>query len=338
MNNSVTNDLQIIDFIEGSSVLVVIVSYKTGELVIDTLKSLVPELSTQPKMRAIVVDNTCGKDAEITQRAINENGWKTWVKIQKSPKNGGFSFGNNLAIRCALKTKVTPKYIWLLNPDTQIYPEAGTSLIEFLNENKSVGIVGSSLFHADGTEWSEAFRFPSILSEIENSINLGPVSRLLEKHTVAYKMGNHPCQVGWVSGASLMIRTEVFNATNIFDEEYFLYYEETDFCLSALKKGWPTWYVPSSKVMHISGQSTGVTGVAGSPKRLPQYMFDSRSRYFRKNHGILYATVADAARVMGLICYKIIRLVRGRPNEHHQYLLLDTLRNSTLIRYLRRKV
>lgn len=67
-------------------------------------------------------------------------------------------------------------------------------------------------------------------------------------------------------------------------EEYFLYYEETDFCLQAKRAGWSCWRVPESRVMHMAGQSTGVT-TPGARKRLPQYWFESRRRYFIKNHG-----------------------------------------------------
>ncbi|PCJ49788.1 MAG: glycosyl transferase family 2 [Gammaproteobacteria bacterium] len=338
MEKPITNDQHITDFVEGCSLLVVIVSYQTGELVINTLKSLIVELSEHPLMRVIVVDNTCGKDAEIIEKAIKDNDWQDWVKIQISPHNGGFSFGNNLAIRNALKTTDSARYIWILNPDTEIYQGAGSALVKFLQENKKVGITGSCLFHGDGTEWGEAFRFPTILSEIEHALQFGPFSRLLKNYTIAKKMGDQPCQVDWVSGASMMIRRDILDAENLFDEDYFLYYEETDFCLNAFLKGWNTWYVPSSKVMHISGQSTGATGTGYLSKRLPQYMFDSRNHYFTKNHGFLYATIADIAKIGSLICNKVIRLFRGKPNKHHPYLLRDSILNFTLIKYIIRVI
>jgi N-acetylglucosaminyl-diphospho-decaprenol L-rhamnosyltransferase len=336
MNSPINNDQEITAFIEGCSVLVVIVSYRTGELVIDTLKSLTVELSEQPQMRVVVVDNTCGSDSKIIETAINDNKWQNWVKVKVSPKNGGFSYGNNLAIGPALKAKSSPDYIWLLNPDTQISPGAGLSLFNFLDKNEKVGIAGSCLINHDGAEWGVAFRFPTIISEIEQALQFGPFSRLVKNYVVAQKMGNDPCQVGWLPGASMMIRSKVFNKTGLFDEDYFLYYEETDFCLNAKSKGWTSWYIPSSKVMHIAGQSTGATGENATSKRLPQYMFDSRCHYFTKNHGFLYAIVADIARVCGLLCNKVINVFRGKPNTHNPKLLRDSILNFSIFKYLRR--
>lgn len=335
MNKPIENDIDITEFIEGSSILVVIISYRTGELVIDTLKSLTSELTEHPQMRVVVVDNTCGEDTPVIESAISENNWESWVKVKVSPSNGGFSYGNNLAIRAALNAKESPDYVWLLNPDTQIYPGAGTSLAQFLDDHSDVGIAGSCLINDDGTEWGIAFQFPTIFSEMENALQFGPFSRLVKKHIVAQKMGSEPCQVGWLSGASMMIRFDVFTTAGLFDEDYFLYYEETDFCLNAKLSGWSSWYVPSSKVMHISGQSTGATGAGRLSRRLPKYMFESRSHYFSKNHGFLYATVTDLAKIAGLAFNKIIKFVQRKPAEHHPHILRDTLINFTPIKYVR---
>ena len=77
----------------------------------------------------------------------------------------------------------------------------------------------------------------------------------------------------------------LFSAIGGLDENYFLYFEETDFCLRARKAGFATWYVPQSRVMHIAGQSTKVTEVSDTPKRLPGYWFESRRRYYAVTFG-----------------------------------------------------
>lgn len=130
-----------------------------------------------------------------------------------------------------------------------------------------------------------------------------------------------------------MIRRPVFESIGLMDEEYFLYYEETDFCLQAKRAGWSCWYVPDSKVMHIAGQSTGVTDREGPPKRRPQYVFDSRRRYFVKNHGWLYAALADLAWSIGFGLWRLRRLVQRKPDTDPPYLLVDSLRNSVFLRF-----
>ena len=153
MDITVSSEAEIAEFIEGSSVLVVIVSYKSGELVVNAIESLKSELVNLPNMKVVVVDNTSGNDKPVIESAINTNNWQSWVTVVASPSNGGFSFGNNIAIRPALSADQPPEYIWLLNPDTQIYPEAGLELVKFLNNNTNVGIAGSCLFNDDGNEW-----------------------------------------------------------------------------------------------------------------------------------------------------------------------------------------
>ena len=111
-------------------------------------------------------------------------------------------------------------------------------------------------------------------------------------------MSQVPQSIDWVPGASMMIRRTVVDSIGGFDENYFLYFEETDFCFRAKKAGFSTWYVPQSRVMHIAGQSTKLTERNAAPKRLPAYWFESRRRYFAAAHGIRYAMATDAVALL----------------------------------------
>jgi N-acetylglucosaminyl-diphospho-decaprenol L-rhamnosyltransferase len=313
---------------ERNLLLVVIVNYRTPQLTIDCLRSLSDEVRSVPGIRVAVVDNHSGDDSvKKISTAIATEGWE-WASFIPSDYNGGYAYGNNLAIRPALQQSSPPDYFLLLNPDAQVRPGALKALINFAEQNPMVGIMGSGLENPDGSPWSIAFRFPSILSELEQGMRLGIVSKLLSRWVVAQQMGDHPQQVDWLPGASMMIRRQVFEAIGLLDESYFLYYEETDFCLQAKRAGWTCWYVPESKVMHIAGQSTGVTDRQATPKRLPQYVFDSRRRYFVKNHGVLYAALTDLARLVGLCTWSIRRTIQRKPDTNPPYFLRDSLRNS----------
>ena len=101
--------------------------------------------------------------------------------------------------------------------------------------------------------------------------------------------------VDWLAGASLMIRRQVLDEIGLFDERYFLYFEETDLCLRAQRAGWTARYVKESRIMHIGSVSSGMK----TWKRMPGYWFDSRLRYFTKNHGAFYAAVATISFVAG---------------------------------------
>jgi hypothetical protein len=310
------------------SIAVVIVNYRTPALVVDCLRSLAGERATEPELRAIVVDNASGDDSvAIVTDAARDAGWD-WVQVKPLDRNGGFSFGNNAAIRELLKSAQPPDYIWLLNPDTIVRPGAASALVDFLEHRPDVGIAGGRLEFPDGAPQTGAFRFPSLLSELEDTIRIGLVSRTLARFRVPIVPRNvdHPCD--WVSGASMMVRREVFEIVGLMDEGYFLYFEETDYCRRTKSAGWSIWHVPSSRVVHFEGQSTGVTGANLALKRRPQYWFDSRARYFRKHYPGGYAFLMDVVWIVGFGLWRVQRALRGKPDTDPPGLWWDFVRHA----------
>jgi N-acetylglucosaminyl-diphospho-decaprenol L-rhamnosyltransferase len=134
----------------------------------------------------------------------------------------------------------------------------------------------------------------------------------------------------WISGASMMIRPAVFAAIECLDENFFLYFEETEFCHRARQAGFATWYVPKSRVMHMIGKSTNVNENTRFRQRLPGYWFDSRMRYYATTRGVgsaaLIDVVAIAASLVGLVKRTLLR----RPSTPHY--IRDLLAHSTLWR------
>lgn len=317
------------------NVSIVIVSFRSAGLTIDCLHSVEKERAMPgASIRAIVVDNASG-DFPVLARAVEDNGWGSWVTVILAPFNGGFAYGNNLGMRLVME-RHPPDYFLLLNPDTQVRPGAIGTLADFLESHPQVGIAGSSFENPDGSEWPIAFRFPTLASELCAALDIGPVTRMLGRWAVARQMSPMAQPVDWICGASMMIRPEVLRAIGGFDESYFLYFEETDFCLRARQAGFPTWYVPASRVMHVAGQSTGVTVRNARPRRLPQYWFESRRRYYAMAYGIGSAIRID---LLVLIAYPIgwiKRLALGRFQNSVPHYWRDLLRDSVLWRRNRR--
>ena len=313
--------------------LVVIVNYRTPSLTIDSLRSLVSEVQALPCTRVVVTDNNSGDGSvEKIGAAIETEGWGEWASLMPLELNGGFAYGNNAAIRPALHSTNPPPYILLLNPDTIVRPRALQVLVDFMNKHPDVGIAGSRLEDPDETPQRSAFRFHTAFSELDFGLRLGIVSKLLSKWVVAPPVSDETYQTDWVAGASMIIRREVFEAAGLMDEDYFMYYEEMDFCLQAKKAGWSCWYVPESRVVHLVGQSSGVTDTKRPPKRLPQYLFDSRRRYFIKNYGWLYAALADHAWASGFALWRLRRVIQRKPDNDPPKVFGDFLRNSVLFR------
>lgn len=302
--------------------LVVIVNYKSAQLTIDCLRSLEPELANRRGARVVVVENASG-DAEALAAAIRDHAWGEWVTLQVADKNGGFAYGNNLAIRPALASSTPPDYIWLLNPDTLVRPGVLASLLAFLESHPEAGIAASRLEDREGEPERSAFRFPSVLGELENGVRLKLASKLLARWIVSPPAPLKPAQCDWASGASLLVRRAVFEAVGLLDEQYFMYFEEVDFCRRARLAGWTCWYLPDAHVVHLAGQSSGVTGKETARKRRPAYWFQARRHYFKTHLGVVGTFLADMAWSLGFFSYRIRQRLLRKVDTDPEHLLRD---------------
>ena len=315
--------------------LIVIVNYKSADLTTDCLRSLEleSEVKAIPGTKVVVTDNQSPDDSVARLNStVRDSNWSDWVTIQPLPKNGGFAYGNNAAIAPALASNDKPDFILLLNPDTIVRPGAISALMDFMQINPNVGIAGSRLEDPDGTPQRSAFRFHSISGEFERGIRMGIVSRLLSNRTIAPPVSDKPIPCDWVAGASMIIRREVFEKTGLMDEKYFMYFEEVDFCRTARRAGWPCWYVPASKVVHLVGAVSQLSDSRKHRTRRPAYWFESRRRYFVKNHGWTYAAIADLSYLAAHSIWRLRRLLQGKEDTDPPKLLLDSVAHSVFVR------
>lgn len=297
-----------------SSIWIVIVNYRTADLVIDCLRSLSAQIADLGKACVVVVDNNSddGSVAKLTA-GVKREGWSPWANIMPLDKNGGFAFGNNASIRIALASTAPVDYVMLLNPDTVPLSGAIKALVDFMDAHPDVGIAGSQLKNANGDVECSAHTFPSPLSELDGAARLGMLSRLLHRYVVSHpsRALPHPCN--WVSGASMIIRRQVIEDVGLMDESYFLYFEEVDFCRRAHQAGWQCWYVPDSRVIHLEGASTGIHATA---KRRAGYWYDSRRRFFVKHYGISGLVTADVLWAIGRFSFLLRRSLRLGAGSH----------------------
>jgi N-acetylglucosaminyl-diphospho-decaprenol L-rhamnosyltransferase len=255
------------------------------------------------------------------------------VELVHSPVNGGFAAGNNFAIAPALAGDDPPDLIWLLNPDTLVRPGALDALLAFLEDRSDVGIAGSRLEWEDGTQHDSRYRFPGILNQFDAHLAFPPFAKLVWRWRVApdLVLEDHP--IDWMAGASMIIRREVFERIGLFDDGYFMYFEETDFCLRASRAGFLGWYVPQSRVAHLVGKSSKVSAVRDSVQpRLPRYWFVSRRRYYLKNHGLLYAAAVDFLTLLGYAGWLLRQKLTGKSSSRPDHYGRDLANASVYLR------
>ncbi|HJK95215.1 MAG TPA: glycosyltransferase family 2 protein [Polyangiaceae bacterium LLY-WYZ-15_(1-7)] len=299
-------------------ILTIIVNFRTPDLAWRAAESADAELGDRDA-RIVIVDNDSGDGSEEKLRAALAESDSKRIEVVQSGHNGGFGAGNNVALRAALASDDPPELFYLLNSDA--FPDPGSidALVDALAAHPDVGIAGSYIHGPDGEPHRTAFRFPSILSELESTVRLGVLSRVLEDHLIAPPLPTETTEVDWLAGCSMLIRREVLEEVGLFDETFFLYFEETDLCLRAREAGWRTLYVRESEITHIGSVSTGMKETA---QRVPRFWLDSRRYFFRKNHGRLYQLAADAVHVSGEVSWRLRAALqrKGRDGDRPRYL------------------
>lgn len=283
-----------------ASVLTIILNWRTAEMTIRSAEAAIIAMEGI-EGGIVIVDNDSGDGSEARLRAaVAERGWDR-VRVIQSGRNGGFGAGNNVGIRAGLPDDARPDYCYLLNSDAFPAPDAIRVLLDHMQGHPRTGMAGSYIHGTDDLPHVTCFRFPSVASEFEGAAQTGPISRLMRNAIIPQPIPATATRMDWVAGASLMMRQDMLDRIGAFDEGYFLYFEETDLCLRAARAGWQTDYVPASRVAHIGSASTGMKEWA----RTPGYWFDSRWRYFRKNHGLGAAIAATLAQTGGLVINRL---------------------------------
>ncbi|MGJ8587638.1 MAG: glycosyltransferase family 2 protein [Yoonia sp.] len=274
-------------------ILTIVLNYKTAQMTLEAADAARVAMQGLPG-EIVIVDNDSQDGSFETMAAhVASAGWDN-TRVIQSGHNGGFGAGNNVGIRAGLSDGSRPDYVYILNSDAFPKPDAIRVLYDHLNATPGTGFAGSFIAGEDGVQHTTTFRFPSIWSELEGSIHFGPVSKLLKSYRVPRELTD-TAPVDWLAGASMMIRQDVLDEIGLFDETFFLYFEETDLCRRAQKAGHQGMFLADSVVTHLGSVSTGMK----EWQRVPDYWFDSRWYYFAKNHGRAYAICATILHLTG---------------------------------------
>jgi len=308
----------------------VVVNFRTAEATTAAVLSLDGEMRGSTGSDAssdsliVVVDNASGDGSyEKLRTTFSEPKWADRVVIVESSHNGGFGYGVNVGFRYVVDAFGVPEYFYLLNPDATVESGALAALVEFMDAHPDAGLVGNTIRNLSA-DIIKAFRFPSVLGELEGTARLGLLSRLLHGHKMVVDPGG-TSEVDWVSGVSMLFRGEVFRAAAGFDEGFFLYFEEIDLARRVRQGGWKVYFKADVETGHIGGLSTQMRD---ETRRMPPYWFASRRRYLVKHHGRLYAAACDAAWLAGHAVLKAKLTVQRQRQASRPYFGRDFLRYS----------
>ena len=242
----------------GMKLSIIIVSYNGKEYLKKCLDSIFR--SKISDFEVIVVDNasTDGSAETIDNFKFHPFGkLRTNFKFITNKKNLGFSKANNIGVKNS-----SGDYLLFLNPDTEIDKKTIESLISFMDKKKNAGCVTCKVLLPNGkldeschrgfpTPWN-AFCFFSGLED------LFPKSRIFSGYHMGWKDLNNIHEIHACAGSFMLVRRKAGEEIGWWDEDYFFYGEDLDFCLELEKKGWKIYFVPNVSIVHYKGVSSGI--------------------------------------------------------------------------------
>lgn len=293
----------------GTGLAVIIVNYRTAHHSVQCVRALARERQHLPDLEVVLVDNASGDGSpDIMAGALADLIDTGFVRLLPLDLNGGFGWANNQAMLELLDRTNPPQFIMLLNPDCTIEEGAAASLREELMAHDRCAVAGSQLLDPDGSVSGSAFRFPTIGRELVRGAGIAAVGRVLGIAPTLI-CSDRACEAEWVTGASCLFRTQALIENGLFDDGFFLYFEEVELMFRLRQAGWAIRHVPASRVFHIGGASTGVReGKSLSTPSLPLYWFQSRRRFLTLAYRPLGAWLASIAWLAGVALSRIAAL------------------------------
>ncbi len=247
----------------------IIVNWNTRDILINCLDSIYKTAGDIDYEICVVDNNSTDGSQEAIRKHFPE------VNLIENKTNTGFAHANNQALKI-----MQGRFALLLNSDAILQEGAARSHLSFMNDFPGAGIAGAQLLNDDGSKQNSIDNFPSLETEVFNK----SILRLFfpNKYPGKSRSYQSPIEVDSVIGACMMVREEAMEEVGIFDEDYFIFLEETDWCFRMHKNGWKVYHVPDARVIHLSGHSK-----RKSPWESQIEYYKYLYMFFRKNRGVV---------------------------------------------------
>lgn len=282
-------------------VSIIIVSYNTREFVKKCLQSLA---LSKPKLayEVIVVDNASsdGTQKEIPRLPLFE---EKNFKFIANEKNLGFSRANNVGIKASSQSK----YKLFLNPDTVLGKTALDYMFSFMEKNPKAGAATCKLIVSENGKVDDATHrgFPTpwnAFTHFSGISKLFPSSKFLNGYYLGWCFLDKTHQIDALAGAFMFTRSKAGEEVGWWDEDYFFYGEDIDFCYMLKQKGWKIYYVPEVSCFHYKGVSGGIkkeskditTATMDTKKRVTKWRFNAMKIFYKKHYADKYPGLLTA--------------------------------------------
>lgn len=236
----------------------------------------------------IIVKYTCGEYLNQCLESIGKNPcWETIV-VDNDKKNVGYGAGCNLGAK-----KAEGKYLLFLNPDKVVLPNTLEKMVDFMENNKDIAVLGPKLFNSEKLDLQVTST--GVLNPLSAIMAFSFLNKIFPKNLISRKYfltdwdRNSIREVGAVSGAALMIRKDVFQKIGGFDDKFFMYFEEHDLCLRVKKTKMKIIYYSEAGIIHYGGKSSQLLS-----NQNKKYLLKSRFCFLKKHYGLLPALLVES--------------------------------------------
>lgn len=303
------------------SLALVILNYNRADLLADCLNSIYAS-PTRCALTVWVVDNASSDDsAAMVRRRFPQ------ARLIVSPRNGGFAYGNNLALRQILhlvehspepqaQPSVAhlplplPDYVLLLNNDTIVPPDALDGLVDYLETHPAVGVVGPRLLLPDGSldlACRRSFPTPEVaFYRMLGLSQLFPRSRRFGRYNLTYLDPDEETAVDSVVGACMLLRSSVIREVGLLDEQFFMYGEDLDWAYRIKQYGWQIVYYPAVTIWHYKR-------AASTRRAIPSIraFYDAMRIFHRKHFAAMTPAPLNLLIEVGITCKEFLALGRN---------------------------
>lgn len=288
-------------------VVISIINFRTGDLTLQCLRSVLPELKGINGL-VVVVDNLSGDgSAEQIEAWIADQPEGTPVQLVRSATNSGFSGGHNQGMAAA-----TADYYLVLNSDAVLQPGFLRTMLASARAHPRCGFLAPVIEYDDGAIQNSCFRFHGPMSELVRAARAGPVTRVFQCYDVSLGPDPDPGEIRWASFACILVNGAMVREIGPMDEGYFLYFEDVEYCLRGHRAGWEIRQNRAARAVHFRGGSGPVKTLYNERARLPRYYYSSRTRFLYQAHGLSGVIAANLLWHTGR-CVKALYALTGRP-------------------------
>ncbi len=280
-------------------VAVSIINYRTADLTIAAVKSARDDLGDRSDARIVVVDNASGDgSAEAIETWMAETG-DPRLSLVRSSRNSGFSAGHNQGLNAVPGAE----YYLILNSDALLHPGFFDAILAAADSHPEAGLFAPEIDGGDDEIQHSCFRAHGPASELIRAARTGIVSRILARHVIHLPLPPDPEKIEWASFACILLRSEMIDDIGQMDDGYFLYFEDSEYCVRARRGGWKIMPVPGARATHFRGGSGPIKTLSEERKRLPPFYWRARNRFLRQTHGPLGPVTTNLAWCLGrVIC------------------------------------